>query len=316
MRKKMLFFVNPKAGQLELRTHLLDILDIFTAGGFDVTVHATQGPRDITEQIIRRGSGYDLIACGGGDGTLNEAVSGLMALETRPVLGYIPGGTVNDVAATLGLSKNPIEAAKTIVGGRPYTIDIGSFGPDRWFTYVAGFGMFTDVAYETPQQDKRIFGRLAYLVNGARSLSGIKPIPMRMQVDGKVIEDNVLLGLVCSTTSVGGFHAKAAQDISLDDGLSEVVIVKNITSVSDLNAIGTLLLKREFDPKFFYTFQTNQVRFDFPAPVKWTLDGEFGGSVHTVELRNHTRSVDILVPHPVPKKPDQTEAVRTFTPPM
>jgi len=317
MRKRMLFFVNPKAGQLELRTHLLDILDIFTAGGYDVTVHATQCPRDITNQIMLRGSQFDMIACGGGDGTLNEAVSGLMALEKRPPLGYIPGGTVNDVAATLGLSKNPIEAAKTIVTGRPYTIDIGSFGADRWFTYVAGFGMFTDVAYETPQQDKRIFGRLAYLANGARSLAGVKPIPMRMCVNGKVIEDNVLLGLVCSTTSVGGFHTKAVQGISLNDGLSEVVVVKNISTPSDLNAIGTLLLKREFDPRFFYTFQTDRVHFDFPVPVKWTLDGEFGGSMTSVEIQNHARSVDIIVPQPAPERPAQAEdTIRTFAPPL
>lgn len=296
MNQKMLFFVNPKAGQLELRNSLMDVLQVFTAGGYDVTVHPTQGPKDLTGWIVRHGAEYDRIVCAGGDGTLNEAVSGLMQLEQRPPLGYIPGGTVNDVAATLGLSRNPVEAARDIVHGKPCAIDTGSFGQSRWFTYVAGFGAFTDVAYETPQQDKRIFGRMAYLVNGVRSLGEIKPIPMRMHVNGQVIEDEVLLGLVCSTTSVGGFRAKSDMGVHLDDGLSEVVVAKNITTLADLNALGTLLFQREFDPNFFYTFQTSQVRFEFPAPVKWTLDGEYGGSVSEVEIRNNHKAVEIIVP--------------------
>lgn len=298
MNQKMLFLVNPKAGQQELRTGLMDILQVFTAGGYDVTVHPTQGPKDVTAQIVQAGPQYDLVTCAGGDGTLNEAVSGLMRLEPdrRPPLGYIPGGTVNDVAATLGLSRTPVEAARDIVRGRPYAIDTGSFGSDQWFTYVAGFGAFTDVAYQTPQQDKRIFGRLAYLANGVQSLGSIKPIPMRMTVEDRVIEDEVLLGLVCSTTSVGGFRPKKDMGVRLDDGLSEVVVAKNITTLADLNALGTLLLKREFDPHFFYTFQTSRVRFEFPAPVKWTLDGEFGGSIRDVEIQNNNQAVKIMVP--------------------
>ncbi len=298
MSKKLLFFLNPKAGQLELRTHFLDIINVFTAGGYDVTVHPTQGARDLTDFLVREGSGYDLVVCAGGDGTLNEAVSGLMRMERRPLLGYIPGGTCNDVAATLGLSRDPVEAAQDILSGRSRAIDIGAFGEDRWFTYVAGFGAFTDVAYETRQQEKRVLGRLAYLLQGVKSLTEIKPIPMRMELGGQVIEDVVLLGLVCSTTSVGGFRASgpATRDVQLDDGLSEVVVAKNITNLQDLNALGTLLLKRQFDPKFFYTFQTDHVSFSFPEPVKWTLDGEFGGALDHVELQNHRRAVEILVP--------------------
>ena len=294
--KRMLFFVNPKAGQLELRNSLMDMLQVFTAGGYDVTVHPTQGPKDLTNWIAREAGDYDLVVCAGGDGTLNEAISGLMQLEHRPPLGYIPGGTVNDVAATLGLSHNPVEAARDIVHGKPYAIDTGSFGPDRWFTYVAAFGAFTDVSYATPQQDKRIFGRMAYLFNGVKSLGEIKPIPMRMVLNDRTIEDQVLLGLVCSTTSVGGFRAKSDLGIRLDDGLSEVVLVKNITTLADLNALAALLLKREFDSKYFYTFQTSQVRFEFPAPVSWTLDGEFGGSVQQVDVWNNNKAVEIMVP--------------------
>ena len=298
MRSKMLFLVNPKAGQQELRMHLMDMIDVFTAGGYDVTVHTTQSPGDLTGWIAAHGQEFDRIVCAGGDGTLNEAVTGLMRLEHRPPLGYIPGGTVNDVAHTLGLSREPVKAAQNIISGSPIAIDVGNFCGDRWFTYVAGFGAFTDVSYETPQAEKRMLGRLAYLLNGAKTLAEIRPISMRMHVDGKVIEDEVLLGLVCSTTSVGGFRPKTPviKGVSLDDGLSEVIVVKNIASIQDLNGIGTLLTKREFDPKYFYTFQTDHIRFEFPTAVKWTLDGEFGGALNSVEIHNVHRAVEIIVP--------------------
>ena len=120
---------------------------------------------------------------------------------------------------------------------------------------------------------------------------------MRMTVEGQEIEDEVLLGLVCSTTSVGGFRPKSlATGVSLNDGLSEVIVVKNIRSIQDLNAIGMLLTRREFDPNFFYTFQTDHVCFEFRTPVKWTLDGEFGGAHQAVEIRNLHRAVQIIVP--------------------
>lgn len=298
MRKKMLFLVNPKAGQLEIRTNLLEIIDVFTAGGYDVTVHTTQCQGDLTEWIAQHGGEFDRVVCAGGDGSLNEAVTGLMRLENRPVLGYIPGGTVNDVAHTLGISREPVKAARDIISGVPYAMDAGNFCGDRWFTYVAGFGAFTDVSYETPQSEKRLLGRLAYLLNGAKTLDKIRPIPMRMQVGDRIIEDEVLLGLVCSTTSVAGFRPKTSmlKGVSLDDGLFEVIVVKKIASIQDLNGISILLTKGEFDSKHFYTFQTNRIRFEFPVPVKWTLDGEFGGALQSVEIKNSNRAFEILAP--------------------
>lgn len=295
MSRKMLFFVNPQAGQQELRQHLLEVLQVFSSADCTVTVHLTRHAQDITEQIRLHGGEYDLIVCAGGDGTLNEAVSGLMTLDAPPLLGYIPGGTVNDVASTLGLPKHPVEAARAIVHGTPRSLDVGQFGADRWFTYVAGFGAFTDVAYETPQAEKRLLGRMAYLLTGAKGLDKIKPIPTKFRVNGRDYEDDLLLGLVCSTTSVGGFQAGSLLDVSLDDGLSEVILVRNITSLADLNGIGTLLIKRQFDPRFFHVFQTDHISFSFPEPVKWTLDGEFGGSVSEVSLENRRRAVNILV---------------------
>ncbi len=298
MDKSMLFLVNPKAGHADLKAKLMDIVDLFTAGGYAVTVHPTQGVGDLTKQILDRGEDYDLVVCSGGDGTLNEAASALIQLEHPPALGYIPGGTVNDMAHSLGLSQEPLQAARDILEGTVRAVDVGRFGENRWFTYVAGFGAFTDVSYETPQEDKRLLGRLAYLLKGAQTLGGIKPIPVKMEADGQIIEDDVLLGLVLSTTHVGGFKPKASlwNTASLDDGLWEVVLVRNIKSLTDLNGIGTLLMTGELDPRFFYTLQAKTVTFTFHQEVKWTLDGEFGGAVEQVNLQNCRQALKIMVP--------------------
>ena len=296
--KQVLFFINPHAGHAEIRSSLMEVLEIFSVAGYETTVHMTAGPRDITGQIAARGTQYDLIVCTRGDGTLNEAVSGLMALpyEKRPPLGYIPGGTVNDVAATLGLSKDPIRAARDIVAGRLYPLDIGSFGPDRYFTYVAAFGIFTDVPYETPQEDKRIWGRLAYIMNGAGALGRLKDTHVRVWYDDHMEEADVLVGLVTSTTSVGGF--KATRDIgsSLNDGLYEMVLVRATKTLAEFNLAATRALRLDFDNDSFISAQTGALRFEFDEPVAWTVDGEFGGSVTEVEIHNEHRAIDIVVP--------------------
>lgn len=296
MGKKMLFFVNPNAGHAEIRSCLMEVLQIFTVGGYEVTVHTTSGPKDLTRQILARGGQYDMIVCTGGDGTLNEAVSGLMGIENRPPLGYIPGGTVNDVASTLGLSHDPIRAAQDIVHGTPFAIDVGEFGGNKWFTYVAAFGLFTDVAYETPQQDKRALGRLAYLLNGVRALSEVKSVHVRMTCQGETIEADVLDGLVCSTTSVGGFKTARSLPIALNDGKSEIVLVREFKNVADFSAAAACLLRQDFQEPYFITYQASEATFEFDEPVAWTLDGEYGGSVTRVGVRNHQRAIEIIVP--------------------
>lgn len=298
MKKKMLFFVNPNAGHAEIRTHLMDVVEIFTLGGYDVTVHPTSRAGEITDVIAAEGGQYDMVVSAGGDGTLNETVSGLMQLEHPPLLGYLPGGTVNDVASTLRLPKNCLDAASIAVRGREIQVDVGSFN-DRWFAYVAAFGAFTGVAYRTAQSDKRILGRMAYLLNGVQALSEIRPIHVRAVTEDRVIDDNVILGLVASTTSVGGFKAKKGLEISLNDGLSEVVLVRDIKNLLDLNAVAAAILKQDFSSEYFYMLRTDHIEFYFDEDVPWTLDGEFGGAVRRAEIWNRQRALRIMVPSDV-----------------
>lgn len=296
--KPALLIINPVSGKRMVLRNIAQIIRILMDAGYKVTTMITGKKGDGTAFAASFGRDYQLVCCTGGDGTLNEAVSGLMALpyEKRPPLGYIPGGTVNDVASTLGLSKDPIRAAQEIVSGRRYPLDIGSFGPDRFFTYVAAFGIFTDVPYETPQEDKRIWGRLAYIMNGAGALGRLKPTHVRVYYEDRMEEADVLVGLVTSTTSVGGFKATKDLGISLNDGLYEMVLVRATKNLAEFNLAATRALRLEFDNDSFISAQTGALRFEFDEPVSWTVDGEFGGSVTEVEIHNEHRAIDIVVP--------------------
>lgn len=297
--KKMLFFINPNAGNSGIKGNLLPVLSTFCYNGYEVRVHTTSGPREITRMIGEEGANYDIIVAAGGDGTLNEAVAGLVQLQDPPVLGYIPAGTVNDVASSLRLSFDPLTAARDIVFGEDTMIDVGSFG-GRAFTYVAGFGAFTEVAYATPQESKRTLGRLAYLLEGVKSLPTIKPIHARVTANGHTEEDDFILGLICSTKSVGGFRTKNIEkklDISLNDGLFELIFLRNIRNVIDLNNAITKALQLDFaDPKSFYCIKASDVHVEFDQDIAWTLDGEDGGVHRSADISVLHRAIRIRTP--------------------
>ena len=293
--KKMLLFVNPAAGREEMRHSLMDVISRFTAAGYDVICHPTQKPQDVTEVVANVGSNYDIVVTCGGDGTLNETVTGLMRLSKRPILGYIPTGTVNDFATSLGIPKTIPEAVTNIIEGVPFPVDIGSFN-DRYFTYVAAFGAFTKVSYATPHASKQALGRTAYLLEGLRALTDIKPIHVRVTVGDTVIEDDVLLGMVTNATSVGGFKALDDDIVKMDDGLNELILVRDTKDLAQFNALMGGLLTRDFSPERFHILQSERVILDFQEPVPWTLDGEFGGETAHAEIVNIPTPLRIMVP--------------------
>ncbi len=294
--KKMLFFVNPAAGREEMHYQLMDVLDRFTAAGYDVVCHPTQKPRDIPEVIAATGSQYDMIVTCGGDGTLNETVSGLMTLEHRPLLGYIPAGTVNDFATSLHIPKTIPEAVTNIIEGVPFAVDMGSFNEDKFFTYVAAFGAFTKVSYATPHASKQALGRAAYLLAGIRSLTDIRPIHVVATTADQVIEDDVILGMVSNATSVGGFKALDDSIVKMDDGLNELILVKAPKALADYNAIVGSVIARDFKPDYFHIIQTDHVVLRFDEPVPWTLDGEYGGDTQEATIVNIPMPIRIMVP--------------------
>lgn len=298
--KKLLFVYNPCAGKEMLKPRLSDVLDIFVKAGYEVTVHPTQAYRDAYYQIKEYEVGkYDLIACSGGDGTIDEVATGMMkrremGKDVVPV-GYIPAGTTNDFAKSLHIPRKPLAAADNAVKGVPFPCDIGKFN-DSVFVYIAAFGIFTDVSYETDQAVKNVLGHMAYILEGAKRIFNIPSYKIKVEHDGEVIEDEFIFGMVTNSRSVGGFSNMVGKNIVFDDGLFEVTLIKTPKNPIALQEIIAALLIEQVDTKHMYTFKTKKITFDSVEEIPWTLDGEFGGEQDYVEIENVQKAMEIMVP--------------------
>ena len=298
--KKLLFVYNPRAGKEMLKPRLSDVLDIFVKAGYEVTVHPTQAYRDAYYQIKEYEVGkYDLIACSGGDGTIDEVATGMMkrremGKDVVPV-GYIPAGTTNDFAKSLHIPRKPLAAADNAVKGVPFPCDIGKFN-DSVFVYIAAFGIFTDVSYETDQAVKNVLGHMAYILEGAKRIFNIPSYKIKVEHDGEVIEDEFIFGMVTNSRSVGGFSNMVGKNIVFDDGLFEVTLIKTPKNPIALQEIIAALLIEQVDTKHMYTFKTRKITFDSVEEIPWTLDGEFGGEQDYVEIENVQKAMEIMVP--------------------
>ncbi len=292
--QSLLFIYNPISGKGRITSDLAKILDVFTKAGYLVTVYPTQNRGDASKIAQELGPGYDRVVCAGGDGTLSETVAGLMALENPPVLGYVPVGSTNDCAATLHLPKDTACAAAVAAGGGiPRLWDIGTLNGNS-FVYVAAFGAFTAVAYDTPQEMKNAFGHLAYIIAGIASIPTITPYHLKVEYDGQELEGDFYYGMVCNTLSVGGLKAVPAKHVVLDDGLFEVILIKRPVNVMELGAgLQTLLRQVPVEGSAVLTFQASHLKFTSEQPIPWTLDGEYGGSSTVNELQNHQKAITI-----------------------
>lgn len=294
-KKNLLFVFNPLSGKAQVKNNLFFIVDSFVKADYEVTVFPTQKALDAFNLIREKANEYDLVVCSGGDGTLNEAVKGLMNFENPPLLGYIPAGTTNDFAYSLNISKNIKNATKTIVDGIPFACDVGSFN-NEYFTYVAAFGAFTDVAYVTPQQSKNMLGHVAYVIEGIKRLSTIKPYKIKVEYDNNCIEDEYILGLITNSISIGGYRNLNDLGIILDDGLFEVTLVKPPKNAFDLQSIISSVLSQKFDSPYIDTFKTSGLNITCSEGLDWTLDGEGGGNHASANIVNNKQAIRIIIP--------------------
>ena len=298
MKKKLMLIVNPVAGKARYKVGFGDVMRILSEGGYRTTVFFTEARGDATRFAAEFAPQFDTIACIGGDGTLSEVMSGLMAVPAaqRPPIGYIPMGSTNDVASTLGLPKIATEAAQRIVHGTVTPFDVGSFGPDQYFTYVAAFGAFTDVSYETPQNEKAALGHLAYVLEGVAQLPRqLRPTHARVTTgDGQWIEGDFLYGGASNSTSVAGLMKLDKDLVSLSDGVFEALLIRNPKNVADLSRIVTSVLSQNYNNDHIVLLQSRELKFEFREPVAWTRDGEAGGVVREIVLRNNHAAVNII----------------------
>lgn len=294
MSQKLLFIFNPYSGKGLIRPQLVDIVDNMVKAGFEVIIYTTQSQGDATRKVIEEGMNYDRIICSGGDGTLDEVVTGMNRAGLTIPLGYIPAGSTNDFANSLGLPNDMVKASEIAVGNRSFPCDVGYFNGDT-FVYVAAFGLFTEVSYKTPQQMKNILGHAAYILEGAKYLSDISSYNMQVEWEGHRIQDKFIYGMITNSVSVGGFKGITGPDVKLDDGQFEVTLIRTPRNPIELNEILACLTNLIDDSDLVYTFKTSELTVTSKEKVAWTLDGEFGGEHQDLSIRSLKRQVNIMV---------------------
>ena len=292
--KRLLFIINPCSGKGRIRNKLLSVLDIFAKRGYRVETYVTQEALDARRKAITRGRSADLIVCSGGDGTLNEVVSGMMELKRLPVLGYIPAGSTNDYAASLGLPRRIENAARLAAEGKASPVDVGKFGDDRYFVYIAAFAAFTEVSSLTSQDKKNLLGHQAYMLEAVKSLMDIRGRQMKIPWEEGELDGDFLFGAVTNSTSVGGFKGLVSRDVALDDGWFEALFIRMPKNPLDLSGIVSYLFLKEEDNAFVYRFKTRKLKIAAAEDVDWVLDGEFGGKKREVEIENLEKRLYIV----------------------
>ena len=295
-RKKALFIVNPVSGKKTAKNYLFAIIRQFSDSGYESTVLMTSAKGDALDFAERYAPYHDVVVSCGGDGTLNETVSGIMSFEPslRPAVGFIPFGTTNDFAATHGIPTNPAEAAKLLTDGKPQPFDVGRLNKKHYFNYVASCGTFADISYSTSQSAKNTLGHLAYVIDGIKSIGGLKTL--KLTVSSKEffgVGEFVYVG-ISNALTVGGTIKFNKDEVGLDDGKFEVLLVKKPKNA--LTVVDTLikLSSGEFDEKEVVFFKTSKLSLRSRMPVSWTVDGEFAGLHRKVVLENIHNAVKIV----------------------
>ena len=293
-KQKLLFIFNPKSGLGLIRNHLMDIVDIMVKAKYEVTVYPTQARADAKRKVKEDGAQFDRIVCCGGDGTLDEVVTGLREAELDIPLGYIPAGSTNDFASSIGIPGDMVKAAKIAVGKSVGKFDVGQFNEDT-FVYIAAFGMFTEISYETPQELKNVLGHMAYILSAAKSLAAIPNYKLHIESNGRVIDDTFIYGMVTNSTSVAGFKGLPGKKVELSDGEFEVTLIKPPMDPIQLGEIVAYLLDDSVPTKLVTSFKTDHMRVTSKEAIPWTLDGEFGGQHKAVDIQNLCQKVQILI---------------------
>ena len=292
--KKMLFIMNPYAGMRKANRYLTDIISLFNRADYEVNIRMTAGTGDAAAFAESHGEGVDLVVCCGGDGTLNETITGLLRAGSRAPVGYIPAGSTNDFAASLKLSTNVMQAAQDILEGEPVPYDIGRFG-ERYFSYVASFGAFTKSSYATPQSIKNALGHTAYVLEGISELSQIRPFHIRMEMGEETVEDDFIFGCISNSTSIGGILTLDPKVVDMADGLLEVFLVRSPRNLTEISECIQALQSQRYNDCAMITFgPARNIHVTAEPDMPWTLDGEkFDGQEH-IEVENIRHAIHLM----------------------
>ena len=311
MSRKMLFIINPRSGKNKNKNIFADIEKLLSSYDYETDTVFTES-RGHATTLAENACGYDRVVCMGGDGTLNEVCNGLMRIpsEDRPSLGYIPAGSTNDFAVGIGLPKSLSKAAKIAASENLNPIDIGLFtddgGNQRYFSYVASFGMFTNLSYSTNQDIKNRFGHMAYIFEGIKSIADMQnfhPFRLRIETAGSVIEQDYIFGAITNSTSLGGLMKLDKQHVRVNDGLFELLLIRKPTNLFALTDTLTQLLNHKYKFERIIFTHTDSVTLTSETPLAWTLDGEYAGSTTFANISVQNLALNFARQHHVRKKP-------------
>ena len=295
-----IFIVNPAAGKgLHTESLCAKIHRYFSARNMGFEIHLTTGPQDALQFVQsyprqKEGAQICFVACGG-DGTLNEVITGLMRSGIHRTLGYIPSGTLNEWSSGLHISRSIKQAANDILTGNKIQLDIGQFG-EKYFSYTASFGAFTDASYSAPQDIKNILGQAAYFFEGIKSLGNIKPVHLKFTADGKETEGDFLFGAVSNSMSVGGIVKFNESAVKLNDGKFEILLIRNPDNILKLQPIIDGILKQDFNREGIEFFTAGSVTVTGGEELSWTLDGEFAKGENEITISNLHNAIELIVP--------------------
>ena len=292
--KSLHLIINPNAGTRQGRRFLPEMISIFNRAGSLCSVYVTEKRGDAVDFARAHAGEADLVVACGGDGTLNEVITGLQLGGHKPSLGYIPCGSTNDFASGLELPLAPLLACDSIVLGNPRPLDVGLFGSDRYFSYTASFGAFTSVSWSTSQNVKNVLGHAAYILEGIRSLADIHPIHMKVTADGHEYEDDYIFGAVCNSTSLGGVLKLDDSEVHMSDGLFEALLIPFPPDLLVLNRILTALRTHCYDDPSLYFLRASSFVFEGAPEITWTLDGEAAEGTSRVEIKNIHNAISLI----------------------
>ena len=273
LTRRALLIINPVSGKRMVLRYIPQIIRTFMDAGYLVTTVVTSRRGEATDYARDLGGGFDLICCTGGDGTLNETITGLAQGDIHVPIGYIPCGSTNDFAVSRSLSTDIMTAARQAAFGAQKPYDIGLFG-EQYFSYVAAFGAFSWLSYTTDQNLKNMLGHTAYILDGIKDLSKIKPLHVRITVDGTAYEDDYLFGAVCNSTSIAGTLELPYTLVNTCDGIFEVLLIKVPKTLLDLDLIVRGLLTQDYSSPFIVLTQGREILAENPPDLVWALDGE------------------------------------------
>ena len=291
-RKKVLVLINPNSGKKNSKESVLDALNVFSANNYQMEIYLSQKPMDVTRYIEENGERFDVVAIFGGDGTLNEATNGLMKLKHKPVISYFPTGTMNDFGTNFGLTNDIKQCANIACAGHIESFDVGKMN-SRYFNYVAGFGAFCNVSYETKQELKKQIGNMAYIIKALHEIPNLHPYHVKMNLDGKILEKDLMFGLIINGNRVAGFEMVEQADNTFKDGLFDMILVEHTPNPLELYNYPLGVLHPELNMKYVERYQAKSIIIESQEKLAWTLDGEEGEETLVARVENISQALQI-----------------------